>query len=74
MYTIVKYAGRVSWEFHFVTNPKFGVSKDQSAHSSFSGKAAGLKESYPTFDSALNDLNRINTDNPSGDYAICPLF
>lgn len=73
MFVIVKHASTEAWSFYHDTDPKNGVSREASAHSTYSGKCANLQSSYEDKAKALQDLHKIMNLNPSGNYAICPV-
>lgn len=73
MFIIVKNAAKEVCNLFFDSDPQLGMHKSFSAHLTYSGKEANLKECYITKEAAEIDLKRINKMNPSGNYAICPL-
>jgi hypothetical protein len=67
----VKYAARI-YNKGTRYQPRIdGVVRDQSAHTTYTGKDAGLKEMYTSLVEAEKDLKRITELNISGYYAIC---
>lgn len=73
-FIIVKYAQDGAWEHYWEEDPKeSGIHPWASAHLSYSGQAVGLKPSYESVEAAQTDLNAINSCNPVGQYALCPI-
>lgn len=73
-FIIVKHAGS-SWEYYFKDDPKEGkVHSSHSAHLTFSGQCAGIKEKYEDKKEAEKDCNKMNINNPIGDYGVCELL
>jgi hypothetical protein len=73
-WTIVKFASDVVWSEYFLTDPKDGVDISQSASATYAGKAAELSPRYTSFELAVAECNKINTQNPSGHYDVCKLI
>lgn len=73
MFTIVKHASATHWEYFFTENPVDGVGIFCSAHNTESGKLIGLQEQYADLQEAEADCLKMNTHNPSGGYAVCPV-
>ena len=74
VYIIVKNAGN-SWNYYFLEDPKEGsVHPSYSSHDSYTGVNLDIKPSYEDFDEAQRDCERMNKENPVGDYAVCKLM
>lgn len=73
-YIIVKHGGS-SWNHYFMEDPKEGtVHPSYSTHDSHTGMDLAIKPSYEDFDEAQQDCERMNKENPVGDYAVCKLM
>jgi hypothetical protein len=73
-FTIVKNANDKNWPLHFLEDPReVGVSRRFSAYFSFDGRMAEIDVTYPDIDKAINDMNKILDQNPTGGYDICPV-
>ena len=73
MYIIVKHAG-VGWKHHFDKDPKQGAHISFSATSTYTGQKLGIQLAYFNREQALADCLRMNEDNPTGNYAVCPVL
>lgn len=72
-YVIVKYAAETAWEWHHNDDPKEGARLEDSCHSTYTGKEEGVLPEYLSRVLADIDCWRLNTVNPSGWYAVCPV-
>ena len=73
-YTIVKHAKDSYWDHYYDSDPKDGVLPSHSCHTTFTAITAGVKESYTDIAAARVDCETLNTANPSGGYAVCPIL
>ena len=73
-FDIVKHAISDTQKYYFKTDPQLGVVASYSCHDTFSGRQSSIKERYENLDEAEKDCVKINTANPVGTYAVCPLI
>lgn len=70
---IVKHAGDNSKFFYFEDDPKMGCHESYSAYFTPTGKTIA-KQKYDDYEEAQQDCALLNTVNPVGDYAVCPVI
>lgn len=72
-FAVVKNAG-VNWQHYYMEDPKLGkVHPSHSAHDTFTGQNLNIQESYGGREAAQIDCDRMNKENPVGDYAVCEI-
>lgn len=73
-FVVVKHAKHL-WQSKWEEDPKItGVHISHSAAHTFTGNEAGCEESYTDVVAAEAMAVKLNSVNPCGDYAVCPLF
>lgn len=73
LYTIVKYAGKIYRPNYFKDDPTEGVHISHSCYDSYVGRRLNIQETYESKELANMDCEKLNKENPSGDYAVCPV-
>ena len=71
-YVIVKHAA--CWEHYYVDDPNKGVLESHSCHDTPTGLQLGIKPVYSVLAEAEIDAKNLNTVNPVGCYAVCPVI
>jgi hypothetical protein len=73
-YIIVKNAMDKAWELWYDKDPKqHGIHPSHSAFNTFAGKLYGIQPKYRCIRQAHLDAKLLNEENPSGQYAVCPI-
>ena len=82
-YIIAKHTHPSVWPLYWDSNPQEGLDdnanlavsldKSYSAADTYTGQQLNIKSSYETREEAERDCERMLAENPSGNYAVCPV-
>lgn len=72
-FIIAKHAQSSVQHLYWESNPQEGLDKSYSAADTYTGQVLNIKSSYVTRAEAEKDCERMQQENPSGNYAVCPV-